>query len=186
MEERTQERRNERTNEGTNERTNERKNTRTKERKNTRTNARTHACTQKYTPNRCRSLRNRVKISPKRPKIALGAFGAIWGRFGEPRGRSRDALVPPWSAPWMLPGRSWVVSGRSGALPERPGTVRRRVGQRSEVVFCHVRVRTCCRIDLRTIFYDFHVARGRLDTRFVCIFTSRNACGAVCVAGERA
>lgn len=79
-----------------------------------------------------------------------------------------------------------MLRGASETIPEGPGTLPRRVGQRSDGVFRDVRARTRFRIDFRTIFRDFCVARGTADMRFVLVFTSRNACRAFSVARARA
>ena len=160
-----------RTNEGTSDtypRTNERTNKRSSEG----THARMRQSDRQATRNRHkidpRSLRNRHQIVPKSTKNRSGSLRSHLGRFGAPRGHSRDAPNTPRGAPGTLPGRAWGVPGRSGTLPERPGTLPRRVGQRSERFFCDVLARTRVHTDFRRIFRHFCVARGSTDMRFDC------------------
>ena len=116
-----------------------------------------------------KSSQNRVKVALRRCRAILGDSGA-----------SGDAPETPRDSPGELPGRPRSVSGRSPGAPGRSRNAPGRSADASHSVLCaflfDVHARTRCRIASRTIFDDFRVACGTPDRRFVCIFTSRNAC----------
>ena len=107
--------------------TNERTNKRPNERASERTHARTHKSDHKSTPRRPKiapkSHENRPEIDRKSTKNRSGGPRTDLGRFGAPRGRSRDTPGTLRTRPRAIPDAPGTLPGDLRALRDASGTL---------------------------------------------------------------